>query len=118
MPKLKTNAAPTPAVVEQAAKIVSGYAVQVMAFIPVDKKDLRKQAEIPMLLLDVQEGEKTLADLAPHLKMTEVRQQFVGKRMTATEYAALFPSVAASADEEENKGSEETEPGNEGGEAE
>jgi len=69
---------------------VSGFAVSILAFIPIGAKDLRKQAEIPMLLLDIQEGKKTIADLAPYLKNPEFRQQHLRKRFTQEEAAELL----------------------------
>lgn len=82
---------PTPtAVAVAASKTVSGFAIGLTAFIPVDPKDLRKQSEIPMILLDIQEGKKDVSALLPYLKQIEFRQQHVRKRVTEAEYTELF----------------------------
>lgn len=102
----RTTATATPAPAAPAAvpmTTLSGFAVSVLAFIPIDKKDLRKQAEIPMLLLDIQEGKKTIADLAPHLKNLEFRQQHINKRFTAEEAAQLMGTASASLADEDKE---------------
>lgn len=94
----RTTATATPAPAAPAAvpmTTLSGFAVSVLAFIPIDKKDLRKQAEIPMLLLDIQEGKKDITALAPHLKNIEFRQQHINKRFTAEEAAQLMGTAPA-----------------------
>lgn len=90
------HAAPT----APATTTVSGFAVSILGFIPIDPKDLRKQSEIPMLLLDIQEGKKTIADIAPYLKGLEFRQQHVRKRFPLDEAAKL---MAAPVDEHEDE---------------
>jgi len=98
-PRKTATATPAPAAPAAVPMTtLSGFAVSVLAFIPIDKKDLRKQAEIPMLLLDIQEGKKTIADLAPHLKNLEFRQQHINKRFTAEEAAQLMGTAPASLD--------------------
>ena len=70
---------------------VSGYAFQLLGFIPVDPKDLRKQTEIPGILLDISEGKRPISDIMPFLKEVEIRQQFTRKRVsmkTKREYDA------------------------------
>lgn len=100
MAKTPTATTPTPtATTAPVTKTVQGFAVGLTAFIPVDQKDLRKQAEIPLLLLDIQEGKKTLADLAPYLKQIDFRQQHVRKRVTEDEYSELFQKAEAAAPE-------------------
>lgn len=86
---------------------VSGFAVSIMAFIPIGAKDLRKQAEIPMLLLDIQEGKKTIADLAPYLKNPEFRQQHLRKRFTQEEAAELLGTATKPLLEDEDKSQQE-----------
>lgn len=108
----------TPAPVAQAPAAVpmttlGGFAVSVLAFIPIDAKDLRKQAEIPMLLLDIQEGKKDISALAPYLKNVEFRQQHIRKRFTqqeADEMLRKAPDLTA----EDLKGGD-LEPGTLGG---
>lgn len=78
------------AVANTAMKTVQGYTVQLLAFIPVDPKDLRTQAAIPTILLGIEEGEATINDLMPYLKQMEFRSQNTRKRVTEDEYAALF----------------------------
>ena len=65
---------------------VQGFAVQIIGFIPIPKNDLRRQSEIPLLLLDINEGRKPLSDLTPLLRSVEFRQQHVGKRVTVDEF--------------------------------
>lgn len=104
-------AAPAPtASASTVTKTVQGFAIGLTAFIPIDPKDFRKQAEIPMLLLDIQEGRKTIADLAGHLKQVEFRAQNTRKRVTADEYEELFRAPPASNDEQtETEETEQTE---------
>lgn len=83
-----------------------GYAVQILGFIPIPKGDLRKQIEIPQLLLDISEGRKTLSDLVPHLKAVEFRQHFTGRRFTVDEVRAWD---APPKQEEEQQDDDETE---------
>lgn len=91
---------PTPtAVANTAMKTVQGYTVQLLAFIPVDPKDLRTQAAIPTILLGIEEGEATLNDLMPYLKQVEFRSQNTRKRVTEDEYAALFAKEEPTASE-------------------
>lgn len=96
----QTSAPAAPAVTatvpgQKPQKTVSGYSIGVFAFIPVAPGDLRKQSEVPLLLLDIQEGRKTVADLAPYLKQVEFRQQHNRKRVTDEEYNALFSEPQA-----------------------
>lgn len=84
---LNTPASVAPA---SATTTVGGFQIGIIGFIPVDPSDLRKQAEIPMLLLDIQEGRKTIADLAPHLRQMEFRQQHTRKRVPVDEARELF----------------------------
>lgn len=70
-----------------AMTMVHGFAIQILAFIPIPKDDLRKQAEIPLLLLDINEGKKSITDLVPHLRGIEFRQQHLGRRVTVDEAA-------------------------------
>jgi hypothetical protein len=58
-------------------------------FIPIPKNDLRKQADVPLLLLDVQEGRKSPAEIIPFLKDLEIRQQHINKRFTPEQVAAM-----------------------------
>jgi hypothetical protein len=51
---------------------------------------LRKQSEIPALLLDIQEGKRPLSDLMPHLKETDIRQQFTRKRVSPEQVREWF----------------------------
>lgn len=99
-----TTTTPVPAAAPAATPMttVSGFAVSILAFIPIDPKDLRKQAEIPLLLLDIQEGKKTVADLAPYLKDTEFRQQHIRKRFTVEEAKRLMGQEPV-LDEQEDK---------------
>lgn len=65
-----------------------GYAIQILGFIPIPKNDLRRQIEVSQLLMDVNDGKKTAAELVPHMKQIEYRQQHVGKRITVEEARA------------------------------
>lgn len=108
MPRANTApvAAPTAtAVAAPVSKTVQGFAVGFTAFIPVDPKDLRKQAEIPMLLLDIQEGKKDISALIPFLRQQEFRQQHVRKRVTEDEYAELYATPKPKAVEPDTDGS-------------
>ncbi len=98
--------APAPtATASTATKTVQGFAIGLNAFIPVDPKDLRKQAEIPMLLLDIQEGRKGIADLQPYLKQIDFRQQHVRKRVSEAEFNDFFAveQTKPAAQEEDSK---------------
>lgn len=79
---------------------VAGFQIGIIAFIPIDPADLRKQAEVPLLLLDIQEGNKSLADLAPYLKQVEFRQQHVRKRVPLDEARDLFAEATAANEED------------------
>lgn len=68
---------------------VGGHAIQILAFIPDDKTNLRKQGDTLMLLADVAEGKKGIADLAPLLKLVEVKSNFTRRRFDAEELKAL-----------------------------
>lgn len=74
---------------------VAGFQIGILAFIPIDPADLRKQAEVPLLLLDIQEGVKSLSDLTPYLKQVEFKQQHVRKRVPLDEYRALISDKPA-----------------------
>ncbi len=88
--------APEPAA---ATTTLSGFAVQVTGFIPIPKDDLRKQAEIPLLLLDIQEGKKTLADLMPHLRDLEFKQGHVNKRFEVSKAYEMLGNGDADPDD-------------------
>jgi hypothetical protein len=83
-----TPAAAIAAVTAPAMTQVQGFAVQIIGFIPIPKNDLRRQSEIPLLLLDINEGRKPLSALTPLLRSVEFRQQHVGKRVTVDEFKA------------------------------
>lgn len=68
--------------------MVHGFAVQIMGFIPIPRDDLKKQVEISTLMLDVQEGRKTAADLTPHMRGVEYRAVHLGRRVSAEDAAA------------------------------
>lgn len=74
---------PTPATAPMTT--VHGFAIQVLAFIPIPKGDLKKQIDVSQALIDLAEGKKTIAELVPFMKGIEVRQQHVGKRVTVAE---------------------------------
>lgn len=74
---------------------IGGHAVQIIAFIPDNKADMRAQAKVLDLLADVKEGKLSVADLAPHLRGIEVRAVYTRKRFTAEEAKALQAPVAA-----------------------
>lgn len=78
------------AVATTAMKTVQGYTIQLLAFIPVDPKDLRTQAAIPTILLDISEGHADISALMPYLKQTEFRSQNTRKRVTEDEFNKLF----------------------------
>lgn len=85
-----------PAVTAQtttAMKTVQGYTIQLLAFIPVATNDLRTQAAIPTILMNIEDGTGKIEDLMPYLKQMEFRVQNTRKRVTEDEFAALF-SVA------------------------
>jgi len=103
MAKAPTAQTPAP-VMPQAEQTttVSGYAIQILAFIPIGKKDLEKQVAIPTLLLDIQNGHKTIADLAPYLHDHEMRQNFINKRFPiATAAKMLAPAEPPKTDNSE-----------------
>jgi hypothetical protein len=95
-----TTPVPTAAPAAEPMTTLSGFNVSVLAFIPIDPKDLRKQAEIPLLLLDIQEGKKTVADLAPYLKDVEFRQQHIRKRFTKADADKMMGPVSVFDDSE------------------
>ena len=74
-PLAKTQTPAPVATATEPATTVDGFAMQVLAFIPVPRKDLKKQVEISTLLIDINEGRKTVADLVPFMKNVEFRQQ-------------------------------------------
>lgn len=84
----KTQTPAPVATATEPATTVDGFAMQVLAFIPVPRKDLKKQVEISTLLIDINEGRKTVADLVPFMKNVEFRQQHVRKRFTVAEVNA------------------------------
>lgn len=98
-----TTPVPTAAPAAEPMTTLSGFNVSVLAFIPIDPKDLRKQAEIPLLLLDIQEGKKTISDLAPYLKDVEFRQQHIRKRFTKADADKMMgpASVLDDSDQDE-----------------
>jgi hypothetical protein len=91
-----------------AMTMVSGFGVQINGFIPIPKDDLKRQIEVPQLLLDIQEGRKTLADLTPHLVAVDFRMQHVGRRVTVDE-ANAWRNPAKPADQEEEPETENEE---------
>lgn len=84
-----TTPAATVTATAEATTTVGGHAVQIMAFIPENTKDLRSQGRILDLLADVKEGKKTIADLADFLKGIEVKANYIRKRFTKSELDAL-----------------------------
>lgn len=78
------------AVANTAMKTVQGYTIQLLAFIPIDPKDLRTQAAIPTILMNIEEGSASINDLMPYLRQIEFRSQNTRKRVSADEHAALF----------------------------
>jgi len=109
-PAAAIAAAATPAMTQ-----VQGFAVQIIGFIPIPKNDLRRQSEIPLLLLDINEGRKPLAALTPLLRGVEFRQQHVGKRVTVDEFKAWQdqdkPALVEQTEEDEGNGGDEDETG-------
>lgn len=87
---------------------IAGFQIGIIAFIPIDPADLRKQAEVPLILLDIQEGKKSLADLAPYLKQVEFRQQHVRKRVPLDEARNLFSAPAEQEADPETGDEDET----------
>lgn len=73
---------------------VGGYAVGILGFIPVDGKDLKKQVEVSTLILDINEGRKTIADLAPFMVDVSFRQNFVRRRFEAAELSKALADLA------------------------
>lgn len=104
--KASTNAPAAAAKPASESATVGGYFVQIIGFIPVSPKDLRKQAEIPMLLLDVSEGKKTIADLAPMMENVTYRQQFTRKRFDKAIAQRMLGQVPAQAPEPQGDGDE------------
>lgn len=92
--------APQPAVAEQTTTI-SGYAISILAFIPVSKKDLARQIEVPTLLRDISEGRKTIADLAGYLHGTEMKMNFINKRYPVGEARSMMEPAAQPAEVQE-----------------
>lgn len=86
--------APTPIPAEQTTT-VSGYAINILAFIPVDKKDLARQIEVPTVLQAVMSGEKDLTALAPYLYKPEVRNNFINKRYPISEAREMLQARIA-----------------------
>ncbi len=84
---------PNPLATEQTTT-VSGYAISILAFIPVSKKDLARQIEVPTLLRDIQEGRKTIADLNGYLTGTEMKMSFINKRFPIAEARAMMEPPA------------------------
>lgn len=112
-PKLKAVDAVMPA--KEQTTTVSGYAIQILAFIPIGKKDLKKQAEIPVLLMDIIEGRKTIADLAEHLHELDMRQQYTNKRFEIEKAKVLLGEKPTTvAPKEEPKDEQPTAAENEG----
>lgn len=66
---------------------IGGFAIGIVGFIPIPADDLKAQAAIPTLLLDIQEGRKTMAELIPMMKQVELRQSFTRKRVPKAEAA-------------------------------
>ena len=90
MLKLSVPAAATP------MTTIGGHAVQITAFIPDNKNDLRAQGNVLSLLADIMEGKRALADLVPMLRGVEFRASYTRKRFTAEEVSAMMqPSAPA-----------------------
>lgn len=91
------------AVANTAMKTVQGYTIQLLAFIPIDPKDLRTQAAIPTILMNIEEGSASINDLMPYLRQIEFRSQNTRKRVSADEHAALFAKPEEGSEEEEKQ---------------
>jgi len=94
---------------------VHGFAVQILAFIPIPKDDLKRQIEVSQALIDLGEGTKTIADLVPFMKGVEFRQQHVGKRVTVEEAnswkaQAQLPLDEQTAEEKDAEAEEASQP--------
>lgn len=93
MPPKTNTPAPTPA--PAGSTTIGGHAVQILAFIPDNKNDMRGQAKLLELLADLKDGNKTIVDLADHLKAVEVKANYTRRRFTPEEAAALYAVKAA-----------------------
>ena len=98
----------TTAQAADAQTTVSGYAFQLLGFIPVDPKDLRKQTEIPGILLDISENKRPISDIMPFLKEVEIRQQFTRKRVSMETKRGYDAQPAADAAEATEKAGDDT----------
>lgn len=90
MPPKTNTPAPTPAPAPAGSTTIGGHAVQILAFIPDNKADMRGQARLLELLADLKDGTKTIVDLADHLKAVEVKANYTRRRFTPEEAAALY----------------------------
>lgn len=99
---------PTPAAAPMTT--VHGFAIQVLAFIPIPKGDLKKQIDVSQALIDLAEGKKTIAELVPFMKGIEVRQQHVGKRVTVAEATEWNKPKEPPKQEEQQQDDGKTEP--------
>jgi hypothetical protein len=88
----KKTAAPPATAATIAHTMIHGFAVQINGFIPIPKNDLKKQVEVSTLMLEIEEGKKTIADLAAHMKQVEYRAQHLGRRVESGEAANWFKS--------------------------
>lgn len=83
-----------PPVAAEQTTTVSGYAINILAFIPVDKKDLARQIEIPTVLQAVMTGAKDISALAPYLHGTEIRNNYINKRYPIEEARRMMEKKA------------------------
>lgn len=91
-----TTATQTPTPTADQTTTVSGYAIGIFAFIPVDKKDLERQIAVPTLIRDIQNGTKTIADLAGYLHGTDMKANFLNKRFPIEEAKRMLaPPIPA-----------------------
>lgn len=104
MPK-KSNVTETAAQPEATPAVahttVGGYRVRIDAFIPLDKKDLQKQANVTGRLAAVQSGSEDISAVAELLTQTEIKIDYVNHRVVVDEAPAGEPVTQEELDEAE-----------------
>ncbi len=81
MAKKPVAEAATPATPAIQHTTIGGYRVRIDAFVPVNKKDLKQQAEVTTLLAAVQSGEKSVASIGDILTQAEIKIDYVNRRV-------------------------------------
>ena len=104
----KANQAP--ASQAEATKTLSGYAVQLVGFIPTPKGNLRAQAELTAVMADIEEGKKPFSAIFDLIQDRDFRVQPINRRYPEAKANAMLARASGGQADEEPEGDSAAEP--------